>query len=343
MDPSITPPTSDYAIAQGPRLEKRRNIFSRFGLSCFVILAVTVLLQLGGRVLVQAIHPEWRSEAWYLLGLTFGPMYLIGVPLGILLLTRVPKADFLPRKMRLRDLLIFLLMCFPLLYVGNLIGTVLSTLLHTLVGTTPSNPLDAYLSGSRFWITAVVAVVIAPVIEETIFRKLLIDRIRPYGEGISVLVSAVTFGLFHGNFNQFFYAFGLGALFAFVYVKTGRVRYTVMLHMAINFVGGFLGPLLVRGLDVTQLSKLRGDGAEEALRYLSGHVLQVLALSLYSLSLMTLAIIGLVLLITRRRAFSFEPGQLQLNRGQLLKTAFINWGMALLFLGTVAMFVMSLF
>ena len=44
------------------------------------------------------------------------------------------------------------------------------------------------------------------------FRKLLIDRIVPFGQRVAVVVSGLAFGLFHGNFYQFFYAFSLGAV-----------------------------------------------------------------------------------------------------------------------------------
>ena len=46
-----------------------------------------------------------------------------------------------------------------------------------------------------------------------------------------MLFSGLMFGLFHGNLNQFVYAFVLGLCFGFIYVKTGNIRYTIGLHM----------------------------------------------------------------------------------------------------------------
>ena len=45
------------------------------------------------------------------------------------------------------------------------------------------------------------------------------------------------FGLFHGNFGQFFYAFAVGSVFAYVALRTGGIRYTVVLHFLVNFFG----------------------------------------------------------------------------------------------------------
>jgi hypothetical protein len=132
---------------------------------------------------------------------------------------------------------------------------------------------------------------------------LIIDRLRSYGESACVLVSALLFGLFHGNLNQFFYAFGLGAIFAFIYVKTQRLRYTIFLHMIINLFGGIIAPLLLRGLDLNALTQANCANAEVMMRYMAEHLPQLLAFGLYIIVILSLSIAGFVLLIVRRRAF----------------------------------------
>lgn len=82
-------------------------------------------------------------------------------------------------------------------------------------------------------------------LEELFFRKALISHMKPYGEKTAVILSALMFGLFHGNFSQVFYAFFLGLLFGYVFVKTEKLRYSLMLHMIINFLGSVLAPGLL--------------------------------------------------------------------------------------------------
>ena len=74
----------------------------------------------------------------------------------------------------------------------------------------------------------------APVVEELVFRKTLLDVLHPHGETCAALVTALLFGLIHGNSGQFFLAFLLGLLFAGVYMKTGHILYTIALHFIIN-------------------------------------------------------------------------------------------------------------
>ena len=68
------------------------------------------------------------------------------------------------------------------------------------------------------------------ILEEFIFRKMVIDRIWQYGEKIAVVTSALIFALFHINLFQFFYALGIGLIFAYVYLRTGKLRYTIIMH-----------------------------------------------------------------------------------------------------------------
>ena len=87
------------------------------------------------------------------------------------------------------------------------------------------------------WAAGLVIAVAAPIFEEIVYRKLVIDRLRRYGDLFAVVVSGLIFGLIHGNFSQFFYATLLGFLFALVYLYSGKLRYTIALHIAINFIG----------------------------------------------------------------------------------------------------------
>jgi membrane protease YdiL (CAAX protease family) len=74
------------------------------------------------------------------------------------------------RKLRFKDLLIFLIMCFPIMYIGNIVGSLLNSALHKLLGTEIGNPLDLYMSSSNLWLAVLFMVILAPVIEEFISR-----------------------------------------------------------------------------------------------------------------------------------------------------------------------------
>lgn len=77
-------------------------------------------------------------------------------------------------------------------------------------------------------------VALAPVLEEAVFRKALCGQLLPYGKLVAAVVSAISFGLFHGGSETFFYATAAGFVFSLVYMKTGNVGYAILLHAIIN-------------------------------------------------------------------------------------------------------------
>lgn len=82
--------------------------------------------------------------------------------------------------------------------------------------------------------------IISPLTEELVFRGILFARLKRYlPTVVSGVVSALLFGLYHGNMIQASYGFMAGCLFAFVYHSTGNFKWTVAMHGLFN-VTGFL-------------------------------------------------------------------------------------------------------
>ena len=90
----------------------------------------------------------------------------------------------------------------------------------------------------------------APVFEELACRKLLCDRLHKYGQWPAAVISGLLFGLLHGNSGQFFLAFFIGIVFACVYMKTGKIIHTMLLHFMINTVATVPDILHLAGIDL---------------------------------------------------------------------------------------------
>ena len=72
----------------------------------------------------------------------------------------------------------------------------------------PSGPdsaeLDQLIRNSSLWVNLLTTVIMAPVVEELFFRKLVMDRLLGYGQKTAIIISGIMFGMAHGNFSQFF-------------------------------------------------------------------------------------------------------------------------------------------
>ena len=79
-------------------------------------------------------------------------------------------------------------------------------------------------------------VVIAPVFEEIWMRGIVYDALKPYGNGIAIVISSILFGLMHGSLNMLFYTTALGLALGYVRYATGSLFAVTILHALINAV-----------------------------------------------------------------------------------------------------------
>lgn len=86
--------------------------------------------------------------------------------------------------------------------------------------------------------------ILAPVAEEILFRGLVQRSMLPFGKKFAILVSSLTFGLFHGNLLQTPYAFTVGLVLGYVTAEY-NIWWAILLHVINNLV---LGDLLYRML-----------------------------------------------------------------------------------------------
>lgn len=85
---------------------------------------------------------------------------------------------------------------------------------------------------------------LAPLFEELWFRGLVMESLRPFGNGVAIFISALLFGLTHANFAQFFYAFVIGIFLGYIAVQTGSIVTTMVIHAMFNSVSATLLLLL---------------------------------------------------------------------------------------------------
>ena len=316
-------------------LKKAKNHFSKLGIGTFAILGIGTVTQLLLIYVVNSTLPQVMEHSWGMWLLTFAPLYLIAVPIGLLLLRKVPAKPLEKHDLKPSRYIVTVIICIFMMYAGNILGTIITALLQLLPGVSAGNPILGYATDNALLPKVLFMVILAPVIEEYIFRKQLIDRMHIYGEKLAVVTSALMFGLFHGKLSQFFYAFALGLVFGYVYLKTGKLRYSIGLHMLINLLGSVVGPFFLEKVAVVDTMENMDLAALEPV------MPWLIAFGAYVLVLIGLAIAGLVLLCLNKRKVSFAPAEMELPKGTRIKTAYVNAGMILLTIGCMALIVAS--
>lgn len=300
---------------------------------------------------LDIICPEFYEAHFttiYLLMNSFNVSVVGCLVLGLSLKT-LPSVKIEKRSLTIGQILILILMVYGLSQVGSLMGMPIHTGLTSipLIGDNSTDDALADLKssliiGSDTWVRIITVGILPAIFEELLFRKFMIDRTLRHGEFVSCAMSGIMFGLWHGNFQQFFFAFFLGVLFAFVYIRTGRIIYTMILHASLNLVTStvtveLLAELLKRmGMDMNSGTMDPDIDYNALIRDVMPIILLIL---LWLIILLGFQIAGFVLVIVKRKKFKLMPIVGELPRKQILHIMTHNVTMWVFFALALLLFV----
>ncbi len=132
-------------------------------------------------------------------------------------------------------------------------------------------------------------------IEEIVFRGVIMQSLRRFGDVFALIASALIFGIFHLNLIQMPYAFILGLGIGYFVMRTGSLWVGVIIHFINNFTATVF---------------------ELLYPYISEEV-YTLANLVYNLFWIVLAVISVVLILTKyKNIFRFEKRPSALSGGK---------------------------
>lgn len=307
-----------------------RKEFSKLG---FIMLAITALFigaQYLAIYLLYFLAPNlYESGSWRLL-IQMLPVYLLVMPFGMWLLGRMPNVKPEKHSVKPGQFLVMIPMAYCLIIITNYIGNIITMLIGNLKGAPVNNDLlDLTMSLNPLLSLAIVGIW-GPIMEELLFRKALAGALLRFGEGTAILLSALAFAFFHGNLNQFVYAFTLGLFLAFLYVKTGNIKITIGLHIIVNSCSGVLATELLKLSGYMELAQIMQEGDQNALmEFVSAHMAGLLLFVLYAVVIFALTITGVILFLVHRKKFGLRAGEIVIPKGQRFGTMFLNVGVIL--------------
>lgn len=236
------------------QLQNEKN-FKTIGYSLFGMLLAVIVSQIFFSLFLVTAFPGIEYSIWFETLLISIPFYLVGVPVFLAIINKVPSQEKGPKKnLSFKQMIILFFVSMGTTYVFNFVGNIINQIIEGIKGSEVINPLDTVIDLSNIVPLIIVVVILTPIIEEFVFRGVLLDKLRRFGDKTAIIFTALVFGLFHGNFSQFFYAFALGLIFAYITIKTNTIRYSIVLHMLVNLFGSVIMPMLVLGGDGTSLA-----------------------------------------------------------------------------------------
>ena len=123
-------------------------------------------------------------------------------------------------------------------------------------------------------------IIIAPLIEEFIYRGIILGVLSKYSKWGAVVISALAFGLMHGNIEQAVSAFAMGLIYGAIAVKNGSIIPTIIIHSLNNLFAGFTNFATVMKIPYYE--------------------------TIYSVLVIIISLIGLYVLCTRLKSLSLK-------------------------------------
>lgn len=160
-----------------------------------------------------------------------------------LLTIAVVLVFYLIRRKKLSEALWLRPVPAPALFTGAAVAPGLYLVIAVALALLPEAWQESYGEasaglGSGTFVALIAVVVVAPVLEEFIFRGLVLNRLSRVMPGwLAVVLSAAVFGACHGHPVWFCYAFALGAVFGFIVLRTGSIVPSILAHMVFNGIG----------------------------------------------------------------------------------------------------------
>lgn len=219
---------------QALKLEKSKfkSLALVLGLSMIIALVLQILLQVLLDVLAYPVFIKFMNKE-QIKFLTMGLVSMLSLAGAYLFVKVYTKKDEVKEAPNYSVVDCLKMLATSLVFTGLLQWIIIYAQAHwgfrnTAVYETLNVPgLDNFVLQIFF----IVAIAIIPaVFEELFFRKGLINLTREYGDKFAIVVSSLLFAVIHLNLAQGIFAFFMGIILGTLYVKTGKLRYGMILH-----------------------------------------------------------------------------------------------------------------
>ena len=310
-------------------MNENKKFFSKIGFNYLILAIITPVFSFILASILLSINPRIMLDINMNMIISSIANYILPLPIIIVLMGFLESRTLDKNRITITKFIKYVAITITLMWIGNLIGVFIVQILGLILSNEIINPISEVIENSNILINLIIISIMAPIFEEFLFRKLLIDRTIRYGAKISILVSALMFALFHANLSQFFYAFLLGAFFSYVYINTGNIIYPMMLHGVVNFFGS-VGSTIFN-------DAMTNFGTALNIQ----NVIYLGTIAVYATFLILSLIIGLYSIFTKYNKIEYNESKREIILEKPMQTAFLNIGMICFILYHVVSIILS--
>ena len=122
--------------------------------------------------------------------------------------------------------------------ITSSITSILLAILTSILGHAPAAPDFSVSYQQPFAVTfyLLYAVIVAPIVEETLFRGLILRSLQHFGNLFAIIVSSLLFGLWHGNLEQAIPIVLSSFLFGIIAIRSNSLIPSIIAHSMNNLI-----------------------------------------------------------------------------------------------------------
>ena len=152
--------------------------------------------------------------------------WILSLPIIYYFLKTYKKYEYFKtnEKLNVKDFNTYFALVF---FIGNICNLLIISIFK-FKGRTP-------LINEPLYIDVIMAVFVAPILEEIVFRGVIMNNLKKYGIRVAIIINSLLFGLSHYNIEMIIPAFLTGIIFSYVAYKYS-IKYSILIHFFINAV-----------------------------------------------------------------------------------------------------------
>lgn len=150
------------------------------------------------------------------------------------------KLEISNNKINIKYLLIYSVIIMSIGFIGDYVVKFLNDIFKFFgfyFIETNVTDIFSYNNIYEFIIVFIYACIVAPILEELLFRGYVINLFKKYGKKTAIIISACMFGITHAEFMQILPAIFCGIILGILYIKTNNIKVCIACHMINNIFG----------------------------------------------------------------------------------------------------------
>ena len=144
------------------------------------------------------------------------------------------------KKLNAKDFSVYFALAF---WIGNFFSFLI-VLMSSHKGRTPVVAIYESL-----YTDIIMTVFVAPVLEEIVFRGVIMNNLKKYGIKTAIIINSIFFALSHYNTDMIIPAFFTGIIFSYVAYKYS-IKYSILIHFFINAITKTSQVLAILRIDI---------------------------------------------------------------------------------------------